>query len=39
MVVDAAIFRAASRASKARDFMLAFRKPADAMSQHQAVAP
>jgi hypothetical protein len=39
MVVDAAIFRAASRASKATDFIPAFRKPADDMSQHEDVAP
>jgi antirestriction protein ArdC len=39
MVVDAAIFRAASRASKAIDFIPAFRKPADDMSQHEDVAP
>jgi hypothetical protein len=36
--VDTAIFGAASRASKATDFILAFRAPADGMSQHEAVA-
>jgi antirestriction protein ArdC len=39
MVVDTAIFRPASLASKATDFILAFRKPADDTSQHEAVAP
>jgi hypothetical protein len=38
MVVDAAIFRAENRPSKTTYFILAFRKPADDMSQHEVVA-